>query len=52
MHEMTAPVKMDKQGRVTIPPVIREELDLTEGEVVEITVKKMTEKNNQSRGQA
>ncbi len=41
MREMTTPAKVDKQGRVTIPPVVRESLDIETGDVVEITVRKM-----------
>jgi AbrB family looped-hinge helix DNA binding protein len=41
MRGMTTPAKVDKQGRVTIPPVIREELEINAGDVVEITVRKM-----------
>ncbi len=41
MREMTVPVKLDRQGRVTIPPLVREELSIGAGDVVEITVRKM-----------
>jgi AbrB family looped-hinge helix DNA binding protein len=41
MREMTTPVKVDKQGRVTIPPIVRETLSIEGGDVVEITVRKM-----------
>jgi len=43
---MTTPAKVDKQGRVTIPPVVRDSLNIEVGDVVEITVKKieLTEK--------
>jgi AbrB family looped-hinge helix DNA binding protein len=43
---MTTPVKVDKQGRVTIPPIVRETLSIGVGDVVEITVRKinLTEK--------
>lgn len=46
MREMTTPAKVDKQGRVTIPPVVRDSLNIEVGDVVEITVKKiaLTEK--------
>lgn len=37
---MTVPVKLDRQGRVTIPPLVREELSIGSGDVVEITVRK------------
>jgi AbrB family looped-hinge helix DNA binding protein len=35
------PAKVDKQGRVTIPPIVRETLEIGQGDVVEITVRKM-----------
>jgi AbrB family looped-hinge helix DNA binding protein len=41
MREMTIPAKVDKQGRVTIPPIVRETLSIGVGDVVEITVRKM-----------
>ena len=42
MREMTTPAKVDKQGRVTIPPVVRESLNIEMGDVVEITVRRIT----------
>ena len=45
MREMTIPVKVDKQGRVTIPPIVREELSIHYGDVIEITVRKLAEKD-------
>ena len=41
MREMTVPAKVDKQGRITIPPVVRDTLLIEPGDVVEITVRKM-----------
>jgi len=38
---MTTPVKVDKQGRVTIPPIVRETLSIGVGDVIEMTVRKM-----------
>jgi len=48
MREMTAPAKVDKQGRVTIPPVIRETLMIKEGDLVELTVRKILMENGKS----
>ena len=45
MREMTTPVKVDKQGRVTIPPIVREELSISSGDVIEITVRKLAKKD-------
>jgi AbrB family looped-hinge helix DNA binding protein len=41
MKEMTAPVEVDKQYRVTIPPAIRKMLGIERGEIIEIVVRKM-----------
>jgi AbrB family looped-hinge helix DNA binding protein len=41
MKEMTAPVEVDKQYRVTIPPAIRKRLGIERGEIIEIVVRKM-----------
>jgi AbrB family looped-hinge helix DNA binding protein len=41
MKEMTAPVEVDKQYRVTIPPAIRKKLGIERGEIIEIVVRKM-----------
>lgn len=38
---MRATVTVTQQGKVTIPKVIREEMDLEEGETVEIDVQKV-----------
>ena len=49
MREMTIPAKVDKQGRVTIPPIVRETLSIGVGDVVEITVRKMNLENEKSQ---
>jgi len=40
---MRATVKVFNRGKVTIPATIREELDIEEGDVVEIDVKEAGE---------
>ncbi len=38
---MTAPVEVDQQYRVTIPPAVRKKLKIEKGEIIEITVRKI-----------
>lgn len=38
MKEVTAVVKVDGQGRVTIPPVIRKAMKLQKGSIISITI--------------
>ncbi len=41
MREMSAPVEVDKQFRVTIPPAIRKALKIERGDIIEIVVRKV-----------
>ena len=44
MREITTELKIDKSGRIVIPEVYREELDVKPGQLIKITISNPLEK--------
>ena len=49
MREITTELKIDKSGRIVIPGVYREELDVKPGQLIKITISNPLEKNTEGR---
>ncbi len=49
MREIATELKIDKSGRIVIPEVYREELKITPGQLIKITISNPIEKNIEGR---
>ena len=49
MREITTELKIDKSGRIVVPEIYREELNVKPGQLIKITISNPLEKNIEGR---